>query len=1135
MDYLSDISLENLLLAKSNFSQNDLLVNLPESIIQLDTLENVFNFPIDHPVQKIIQKAEHIEKESGINSLAISYGAIKWAPKGKEIVSPLFIIPTDFKKNKVKAIYELSISEEDLIINPYFITTLAANFDVQLPDFDNELNTVDLFNELNEYLISKGFSVDQFVTTIYIDNFHHHRYSIIKDLEELSKIAPSSNILQILNEADKTKSEDEFKLPSNLLFSADDSQIEVFKVIQTENCVVQGPPGTGKSQVLSNIIGKILINQQQALIVSEKRVALEVLVKKLASKNLDSFLYISTSNNTSKDFIQSLKKSWQTIESIKTERYQQYTTEQELKNKLQYQLDILNKKELIGGVSFDVFQQYAQQIEFQKSNYYSQAPSIIEWRKDKIFLKEIYKNRLHLILKHLPFSIFESNHLFELDQVVKDLKTLYKDIQKIKEIDNLDELNVLIKQAAICQHISNLSSKSYFEILIPTSKEQKKFLKLKKQYFQNLQQKDVLESELKNWNQLPSSLEIKELITILENGRFWKKRKAQKHIRSITNSPYVLSTESLNQLLSFHSITNELSRIKNEFCELGVNNCDLELPQIDLIIHEIKAFEWEVYLNLTSQERDELTTIQHQLSNFKTNLNSLFKLTPPDSFNEFFGAFEELYTSLISFKKQISSIHKNCYSLISEIKSIKEFQRVVYKSNWVKFESLFPELAKFDYTNLSKQLDEILIEEEQSHQNTAAKIWGQQVDTFNYYHQLLQTPTQHLKGEEKELKKRLKKGKTILVKEFGKTRSHPSIRQLLASEALEWVQILKPIWLSNPVQVATNFPLIENLFDFGLFDEASQLELADSLGAIHRSERLLIVGDEQQMSPSTLFKASAGIDLLHQAQYYWKKVKLNHHYRSQHPALIAFSNQHFYNNELIVYPSFQQQDVPLKSIFIEKGIYEDNQNRLEAKKVAELLKGLLTATETSSKSIGIVAFSEKQLSCIFQEVKSIPNLEEQLESGQLFFKALENVQGDECDILIISLGYGFNPEGEFSHQFGPLNQENGTKRLNVLFSRAKEQCYFIHSVKSTDFKITSNESIRLLQKYIDSLEEGSLNKAISFPHQIVPEVQNNKLYFEYFISRFSSANEMVTFYRTLKERGWDVGFESLNQPKSTLN
>ena len=1120
--------MENLLLTKSNFSQNDVLVNVSELVIKLETLENYFQLPIDHPIQKILQKAERTEKESGISPLAITYGTIKWKPKGKEIFTPLFIFPTEFKKNKVKATYEFSIIEEDLIINPYFIAILTANFDVQLPDFENELNPIDLFNKLIEHLISKGFSAHQFDHSIFIDNFHHHRYSIIKDLEELSETQPSSNVLQLLNESDGLKIKDEFKLSSNLLFSADDSQLEVFKVIQSENCVVQGPPGTGKSQVLANIIGKILINQQQALIVSEKRVALEVLVKKLASKNLDSFLYISTSHHTSNDFIHSLKESWKALESYKTEGYQQYTTEQELKNSLQHQIDILNKKELIGGVSFDRFQQYTQQIDFQKSNYFSQAPLIVEWRKDKTVLKEIYKNRLHLILKHLPFSIFESNQLFELDQVVKDLKTLYKDIQKVKKIDNLDELNVLIKQAAICQHISNLSSKSYFEILIPTSKAQKKFLKLKKQYFQNLQQKEALDSELKNWTKIPSLLEVKELITVLENGSFWKKRKALKYIRSISNSPYVLSVQSLKQLLLYHTITDEFSRIKYEFCELRVNNCDLELPQIDLIIHEIKAFEWEIYLNLSSQERDELTTIQHQLSSFKTNLNSLFKLTPTDSLNDFFGAFEELYTSIISFKKQISSIHKNCYQLISEIKSIKEYQRVIYKSNWVKFESLFPELAKFDYTHLSKHLDEILIEEEQSHQNTAAKILSQQVDTFNYYHQLLQTPSQHLKGEEKELKKRIKKGKAILVKEFGKTRSHPSIRQLLASEALEWIQLLKPIWLSNPAQIANNFPLIENLFDFGLFDEASQLELVDSLGAIHRSERLLIVGDEQQMSPSTLFKSSAGIDLLHQAHYYWKKVKLNHHYRSQHPALIAFSNQHFYNNELIVYPSFQQQAVPLKSIFIEDGIYEDNQNKLEAKRVVELLKSLLLASETSSKSIGIVAFSEKQLSCIFQEINSIPKIDEKLETGQLFLKALENVQGDECDVLIISLGYGFNPEGEFSHQFGPLNQENGAKRLNVLFSRAKEQCYFIHSVKSTDFKITSNESIRLLQKYIGALEEESTNKVISFPHQIEPEIHDNKLYFERFMSSFNSANEMVTFYRTLKERGWDVDFKAIN-------
>ena len=1131
MDHLSGISLDNLLLAKSNFSQKDVLVNISDCVTQFNKLEYSFELPFSHPLQKTIQKAELIKKETGTNPLAVSFGTIKWTPKGKEVLTPLFILPAEFKKNKVKAIYEFSISEEDWIINPYFVSVLRSTYDIQLPSLSKEQNIIEQFHSLKQTLLLQGFNSEALNSSIFIDNFHHHRYSIIKDLEGLLQTKPSYNVLKIVNDTHKEKNINEFRippLPPNLLFPADDSQIKAFNTIEIENCVLQGPPGTGKSQVLSNIIGKILINKQQALIVSEKRVALEVLIKKLASRSLDSFLYISTSNRYSKDFIKSLKESWQAIENYNSRGYQQYTTEQELKNRLQFQLDVLNKKELIGGIPFDKFQQYAKHIDFQNSKYSSQSPSIIEWLKDKIILKEIYKNRLHLILKHLPFSIFESNHLFELDKVVKDLKTDYKEIQKIKEIDNIDELNVLIKQAAICQHISNLQTKSYFKILVPNSKEHKKYLKLKKQHYQNLQKKEKLDYEFKNWRTIPSSMEIEKVINILENGSFWKKRKAQKYIRSFSNSPYILSIENLKKILSFHAITHELSKIKNEFCELGISNCELELPQIDLISHEIKAFEWTVYLNLSTKEKDELTTIQHQLNTFKTKITSNFRLTATDSFNEFFSSFEELYSHLLTFKKPIASIHKNCYTFISEIKSIKEFERIVFKSNWAKFEGLFPELAKFDYADLAKQFDEIIIEEEQSHQNTIAKIWSQQVATFHFYHQLLQTPAQNLKEEQKELKKRLKKGKAILVKEFGKTRSHPSIRQLLASEALEWIQLLKPIWLSNPVQVATHFPLIENLFDFGLFDEASQLELADSLGAIHRSERLLIVGDEQQMSPSSLFKTTTGIDLLHQAQYYWKKVKLDHHYRSQHPSLIAFSNQHFYNNELIVYPSFYQQENPLKSIFTQEGIYEDNQNSFEAKKVNELLKELLLIDSTSSKSIGIVAFSEKQISCILQEIKSIPNLEEKLESEQLFLKSLENVQGDECDILIISLGYGFNPEGEFLHQFGHLNQENGAKRLNVLFSRAKEQCYFIHSVQATDFKITSNESVRLLQKYMGTLEKITSGKDISFPHQIKPKIRGNRLNFEHFMSSFNSANEMVTLYRTLKERGWEVSFQSVN-------
>ena len=143
---------------------------------------------------------------------------------------------------------------------------------------------------------------------------------------------------------------------------------------------------------------------------------------------------------------------------------------------------------------------------------------------------------------------------------------------------------------------------------------------------------------------------------------------------------------------------------------------------------------------------------------------------------------------------------------------------------------------------------------------------------FTAYHKMLITPARKLSETDKELKRRLRRGKAILVKEFGKTRSHPSLRELYSSEAREWIQLLKPIWLSNPAQLSKCFPLEEGMFDVVIFDEASQVPLQNALGGIHRSKRIIIAGDEHQMGPSSYFKkgGSEPMDLLHQSSYHYK-------------------------------------------------------------------------------------------------------------------------------------------------------------------------------------------------------------------------------------------------------------------------
>jgi superfamily I DNA and/or RNA helicase len=310
-----------------------------------------------------------------------------------------------------------------------------------------------------------------------------------------------------------------------------------------------------------------------------------------------------------------------------------------------------------------------------------------------------------------------------------------------------------------------------------------------------------------------------------------------------------------------------------------------------------------------------------------------------------------------------------------------------------------------------------------------------------------------------------------------------------------------------------------------IFDEASQIPIQHSLGAIHRSKRVVIAGDEHQMGPSNYFQAGSNDiqDLLHQASYYFPKVPLLHHYRSVHPELIAFSNKHFYGGKLTAYPSAGNTEQPIQHHFIEEGRFIDRTNEPEAKAIAQQIESLLR----EEKSVGIVAFSEEQLACIWKQLTSSTQ-EKLLEHQEVhggFFKALENVQGDECDRLVIGFGYAPDETGNFNLRFGPMNTANGRKRLNVLLTRARETIDFFCSVRSSDFKLSENESINLLRQWIAFSETSQVRDETLFPHGLVPILdKTNQLNFSRIQEVLPMAREVVTLQSVLENRGWNISF-----------
>ncbi|WP_031526327.1 AAA domain-containing protein [Dyadobacter crusticola] len=332
-------------------------------------------------------------------------------------------------------------------------------------------------------------------------------------------------------------------------------------------------------------------------------------------------------------------------------------------------------------------------------------------------------------------------------------------------------------------------------------------------------------------------------------------------------------------------------------------------------------------------------------------------------------------------------------------------------------------------------------------------------------------------------------GNTVTYRELAhqvtKKRKVWPIRKLMESYSKEVFQLV-PCWLASPESVSAIFPMEQELFDLVIFDEASQCYAEYGLPAAFRGKQLVVTGDDKQLSPSDLYKvryedrgeeeeeysAAREIEsLLDLAAQSLEQYQLTGHYRSQSLDLIDFSNRHFYKNSLRLLPDFSQVNAGKPGIQYIKteGIWKQNTNAAEVERVVELVKELAP----EGKSIGIVTFN------FYQQVAIQDSLErESMLPTDLFVKNIENVQGDERDIIIFSMGYAPDEKGRLSMQFGSLNMQGGENRLNVAVTRAREHIYFVTSLWPAQMQTdhTANAGPKMLKAYLEYALEVSQGK-----------------------------------------------------------
>jgi hypothetical protein len=563
-------------------------------------------------------------------------------------------------------------------------------------------------------------------------------------------------------------------------------------------------------------------------------------------------------------------------------------------------------------------------------------------------------------------------------------------------------------------------------------------------------------------------------------------------IYSGIDTPLELLVQTFEWGLEVHklSIPTRLKRILlSSSAKVELNNFRLLLAQIVESANEAKIhveelsqfgeFSWDEWLCIKNNQKVTLRDVETRLLICKENLVGVLP-----------------WAKYIASRSNIATLGLTDFLNALESKQIppeflsKAFEFSAYQSIGKRIYSDYPELLNFNARN-----HERVREEFQRLDSEIIKLNGKS------FANLIQKSTEVPHGsagvrvgDYTEL--------NLLKHEINKQRKHIPIRKLL-SRAGNALLELKPIFMMGPMSVAQYLEGDNLSFDLIVMDEASQLRPEEAIGAIAKAKQLVVVGDPKQLPPTNFFdKLTESPDdeneddvpavltgmesILDICQLLFTPTRsLRWHYRSQHESLIAFSNFHFYKN-LIVFPSpfSKSPELGVKYRYLPKGVYKDRQNFPEAQAVVDAVINHMI--KSPHESLGVVTLNQTQRELIeelleqkfkvFSETSSFrANWDK--EGWPFFVKNLENVQGDERDVIYISTTFGKAPGTSKPKQnFGPISRPDGWRRLNVLFTRSRKRVELFTSMSAEDIVVDEKTPLgtKALHDYLDFARRGIL-------------------------------------------------------------
>ncbi len=800
------------------------------------------------------------------------------------------------------------------------------------------------------------------------------------------------------------------KLPSfgnsYIVKMLDYSQSEVVKKVdEMGNMVIYGPPGTGKSQTIVNIITDAICKNKKVLVVSQKKAALDVVYSRLGTLG-EKAMYINDESKERKKFYD------QCFDAHQKDEVESLVDVAALQN----EYNDLQKK-----------------IDIEEASLEKIYALLNDRRPFGISLSEMYNSSYMLSKNSNEYTTYLSL-IEEKDIMSLDYKELTDALFAIKA-DNLGDMyyNFMTakeKNPVIDSMLPDLDIRTLSEVKGVLENAQKS----KKGFF-NISRYPYTRQVLANYSRLDKDSGLAAVVNFeyrFENPRRIFSGKRKKEL-----------SEKFRETMSAIS-----EYVKGYDCLNRVMTRDGYIAVIDNILRGNNA-----YIKLVHEALDNYIALR-DVSKLLDSLDKNMLL-------------------ILNFAYSASKNYQNYLEIINKFMVLR-----IYHELTVLEEDCKDDLAMIvDFPNITSKIYKL-----KEAQLTVANKLCAGKNSLEYRNLYESAPN----------------AKDYLY-QISKEQKLWPIRKTMELYS-DFIVALFPCWLLSPENVSGLLPLKKNLFDIVIFDEASQVFIESTIPTIYRGKNIVVAGDAKQLRPSATFmkrylgadpdsqddlsvQAALEVDsLLDLAVARYDSANLTYHYRSRHEELINFSNSAFYSSHLQIAPNITRGtgSRPIERYKVD-GKWTDRTNPTEAKKVVELLRNIFK-TRKCGESIGIITFNSDQQSCIADAIDLaaredsefrdyITKEKHRLDDGEdtsLFIKNLENVQGDERDIIIFSIGYAPNEQGRIYTNFGSLSTEGGENRLNVAITRAKSKIIVVTSIEPEDLKVddAKNSGPKLLREYL---------------------------------------------------------------------